>query len=201
MLDDPAGVANALEGTTLAGRPVQRAALDDDTGDALVVRCDDLDVLASWSAARDVLDQTGRWPVAVCDWGGRQGFADLSALFGAHDPSDDDPSAHALLARAEAVDPDAALAALEARDDARRWRDPDDQRRWIRYQLDATVRSHGSSPTPDDVAAALVDPGDLTLDRWLFEWEQGNEPNEAADLTDGRRGGTWGASRTGLPGR
>ncbi len=156
-------MVDALAGTILAGRQVAVEGFGLGRRPALVVPCAPDELLAAWSAARAVLDRTGRWPVVVTDWlGGGTFEAALNGAAGAASPE-------AICARAEAVDPDAALAEVEALADAERWEEWDDE---IRFELEATAATHGSSPGLADVRVALGDdPGRRTLERWLFAWE------------------------------
>ncbi len=64
---DAATLARLLASTVLADRPVL-----DIPGGRLAVRCAPDEVFAVWSAAREVLSVSGRWPVVVSSWGSEE---------------------------------------------------------------------------------------------------------------------------------
>ncbi|HEY7068910.1 MAG TPA: DUF4253 domain-containing protein [Acidimicrobiales bacterium] len=170
MIDEATGVEALLQGTALAGRPVERAAyvgpdwaprppVADDP--VLFVRCEPDEIASAWRAARSVVDRTGRWPVVTAGWA--EGRPLEAELFDRVGRVADLP---APLADDEL---DERLGARFAQRDSFRF-DHDDR---LRYELDVTARSFGSAPSLAEVGRSLgPDPGRDTLDRWLFGWEQ-----------------------------
>ena len=58
-------IATLLRGGPLTGRPVSALSVPGSDDIALAVEIDPGEVRRAWRAARSLLDQTGRWPVAV----------------------------------------------------------------------------------------------------------------------------------------
>lgn len=174
MLDDPLLVAGALAGTVLDGREVRVLSSGVAPSPVLVVDCGADEVLAAWASARQAVDRTARWPVVVTDWNGG-GSNDLFSRF-SYGSGDQSPLA--VCHRAETVDLESELAALEAAADAWRCGGWDD---WLRSQLERTAANFGRAPALDEAKLALgIDPGQCTLERWLFEWELAAEANGAS---------------------
>jgi len=152
----------------LAGRVVSAVDIGTNEPPVLVIACHPAEIVPAWKAARDVVALTGRWPVAITNWGAT-GLLD-AALFST--------GATETCAVAETVDVDAAMAELTATVDAFRWGEWDEM---VRFEVSGTTDTFSRGPGFDELTAALGDsPGLLSLDRWLFAWEQREEANGAA---------------------
>lgn len=184
-------MARVLGGTLLRDRPIQRlsyfrssefsfrSAPLTDGNHSFLISCEPEEIEAAYLAARSVVDRTGRWPVVTAGWWAGKPLAD-ELDEGRIWPLGD------LLPPLSGVE-------LEARVQAR-WVELDSYRfddHWaeLRHHLAATEERMGRSPSEAEVRAALgVDPGELTLDRWLFDWErqQAAPGHDDTDRVSGR---------------
>lgn len=156
-----------------------------DGSTALLAEIRPNEFLSAWGRARELVEETGRWPVVT--WATR--WEDLAndelfdrIAFVYSDRSSglsNDQSLPALIARAERLDLAAVLADLES-----------EQSTWHRERLNETVEEALSkvqarwekSPNESDVrsaAHAAADPV-LGIERYLLEWElaQGTPPSK-----------------------
>lgn len=122
-----------------------------------------------WLALRDLVEGTGRWPVAATGWGD---LLNRSTV----DPRDGtDRSPAGVLGRVPDLDVDALLDAEEA--DAL----PLSLEEWYEFDIEPTLRRHGHAPTLEEMRAALGDEaGELAIERWVLDWEEerGGTPAE-----------------------
>lgn len=182
MTDDVRHVEDVLLGTALGGRPVERVAFAGHTRLApppevdhdvvLFVRCEPDEIEHAWQAARSVVDETSRWPVATAGWSGepleQELFSRIRQIADLPPPLDD----HEL---------DAHLGAKLDRRDSFRF--PGHERQ-LGHELETTVRTFGSAPSLAEAQRNLgPDPGKHALDRWLFQWEQTLINGRKADVS------------------
>lgn len=173
MIGDPNELAAALEGTILGGRPVEvfDIPLHDLAAFAVAIAPDE--VVAGWTAARGLLEVSGRWPVATTSWNlGPVDPAELFSRFPFETSSQHDAAPLAVLARAEAIDIAEHIAERLA---ALREEEPVDE--WIDHEVNETYTKFGVAPSVEEVWHAIADEGlqgRVDLDRWLFGWELAN---------------------------
>jgi hypothetical protein len=193
-LDDEAELARALGDTLLRDRPIQRlfnyrssefafrSAPVEDGNYSFLVGCEPDEIEAAYLAARSAVDRTGRWPVATAGWWAGKPLAeelDEGRIWPLGD----------LLPPLSDVE-------LEARVQAR-WEELDSYRfddHWteLRHHVAMTEERVGSAPAEDQIRSALGDdPGELTLDRWLFDWEQQHEARIAEEPDRGGHRDGW----------
>lgn len=173
VIGDPNELAAVLEGTVLGGRPIEVFDIPRHDMPALAVSIASGEVVDGWTAARGLLEVSGRWPVATASW--NLGPVDPEELFSRipfETTSRHDTSPVAVLARAEAIDPAEYIAERLAvlREDQ-----PVDE--WIDHEVDETYAKFGSAPSVEQLRHAVADDGmrsRIDLDRWLFNWELAN---------------------------
>lgn len=154
MVEDVETLAELLCGTPLAGRAIDVWELEGSER-IFQVGIEESELLATWTAARSLLDQTGRWPVVANSLpDGRRNDMDSAA---------------------SESGPEALAAIREARD--RSW-PPFPLSDRLAFHLNRTRARYGSAPDPAEILAALrPDVSDVELDRWLLEWEERRYPN------------------------
>jgi hypothetical protein len=173
VIGDPNELTKALEGTVLGGRPVEVFDIPQHDMAAFAVAIAPDEVVAGWTAARGLLEVSGRWPVATASW--NLGPVDPEELFNRvpyEASSRHDAAPLAVLARAEAIDPAEHIAERVAvlRED-----EPIDD--WIDHEVGETYAKFGVAPSVEQVQHAVADEGlqgRIDLDRWLFSWELAN---------------------------
>lgn len=111
----PQQLLESLASTRFGGR--RHVVLERSGGAAVAVQIEPGEARAAWLEARALLDVTGRWPVAVTGWSpdGRESWSQQAGTFLAVEgfADRDRPSATEILAQAQSIDVDAALASLE----------------------------------------------------------------------------------------
>lgn len=173
MIGDPNELAAAFEGTVLGGRPVEVFDIPRHDMAALAVAITPDEVVAGWTAARELLEVSGRWPVATTSW--NLGPVDPEELFSRvpfEGNSRHDPAPSAVIARAEAID---AAEHIAERLAVLREDEPVDE--WIDHEVAETHAKFGVAPTVEQVRHAVADEGlksRVDLDRWFFGWELAN---------------------------
>lgn len=152
---------------------------------ALVAEIRPADHLKRWTAAREIVDQTGRWPV-VSWMPGRweqvvAGEPFDRKQFEYADRGSDiegDTSVAGLLARAEALDYGALLEAEAAQEWKKKYLDSD-----VAEAMTDVLERWGFAPPESEVRRAAIDAADprLGIERFLLEWEltQGPPPPDA----------------------
>jgi hypothetical protein len=173
VIGDPNVLAASLEGTVLGGRPVEvfDIPLHDMSAFAVAIAPDE--VVAGWTAARGLLEVSGRWPVATASWNlGPVDPAELFSRFPFEASSQHDAAPMAVVARAEAIDVAEHIAERLAvlRED-----EPVDE--WIDHEVGETYAKFGVAPSVEQVRHAIADEGlqgRVDLDHWLFGWELAN---------------------------
>jgi hypothetical protein len=182
-LDGEGEIASALGATILGGRPVQRlsnvrssersfrSAPVTDGNHSFLISCEPEEIEAAYLAARSVVGQTGRWPVATAGWSGL--------------PLADELDEGRIWPLGDLLPPlsDAELnAKVRSRWDELDAYRSDDHWSDLRHHLARTEGRTGRAPSEDEVRSALGDdPGELTLDRWLFHWEHAHAPRAVDD--------------------
>lgn len=161
----------ALADTMLGGRGVRRLAIPNGEV-ALAVDIEGSETLEAWRAGRQVVDQTGRWPVAVAAWDyGRA--VDESVFAGWYlPPGTPPPDPRELAARARSLSHDDALAFFPGNDAY--W--DEDWEPQVRWQLDQTRYHFGEAPPLEEVFALDLRPRMGELEAWLMEWEEARRP-------------------------
>lgn len=182
MLGDETAIANLLAGAGLRranvvathfGGPAALApGAHPDAERVFVIECDAADLDDVWQAAADVVDATGRWPIATASFDGEP----LStSLWGTIPPSDSlpDPLSDETLERR--------IRELVDRHDAI-WTIDEDE---LDFHLDRTAARAGSAPSAAEVRRELAAPiGDIELNVWLYRWETAHAPKPATRVPD-----------------
>jgi hypothetical protein len=165
VVDDAAALSRQLKGTPLEGRPFAPYRLWPSEERLLSVDIDPSELPDVWSAARALLDQTGRWPIAGTEDSALRAAAEVC------DGSDSSSDGGA----GRAIAGERAVAKIRARC-AEAW-GPVRVEDMLTYQLNRMRVGNGVSPTRAEVLAAL--PAEVSreeLDRWLMDWEEGQQP-------------------------
>ncbi|MHB1568386.1 MAG: DUF4253 domain-containing protein [Solirubrobacteraceae bacterium] len=161
VVSDANMLSELLLATPLGGRAVR--VLEHDAGDAtLSVGIDAEELLACWSAARGIIDQTGRWPVAALSW------SHVARLD------------QARLGRPGSGAGERALAEIRAAQfPAQPFSD------YLTFHLNATRQRCGAAPAESQIRRSLEpDAPEVALELWLMDWEDQNFPGlGAADAT------------------
>jgi hypothetical protein len=187
MIDSTETLAQLLSATPLAGRRVARLPIPESPATALAIQISPGELEPAWRTARDLLDTTGRWPLAVhCPPEGRDWQTQLAEaqffnrFFFEEAENTQDISPEGLLAAAEKADLPAFLGRIEAQ-----------QAEWNGFAeeaLDATLaltrQRCGTAPGPEEVRRALAT-GEHTqhpteprpderfrMESFLMAWEQ-----------------------------
>lgn len=122
------------------------------------------DWFATWKLLRDLVPQTGRWPLAVTDVA--TGWNQPPA------PGRRDLRPGRVMRRLPTVDVVALLDELE-RDD-----DPEPLGDWLDFQLEDTEERCGHAPTAAEVCSPLGETStEMAVERWLLAWERRNCPD------------------------
>ena len=169
---DPEHVAAALTGTALADRPIRTLPAIEGAPAALSIPVAPEEAHAAWDAARALVPLTARWPVLMDEMIEPDLFTNRwwfrYEVDGPPVPRHLRPpprvrSVDDVLAEADDLDGDQAIAAFREEDD---WRQP------IEFELEQTTGLVGSAPTPEAVEAALgPESTRLGVERLLMAWE------------------------------
>lgn len=173
MIRDPHELAAALEGTALGGRLVESLDVPEHEEAALAVAIAPDEVVAGWTAARRLLEVSGRWPVATASWNRRPIAPDeLFSRIPYEANSSHDTAPLTVLARASKIDAAQHIAAqLGALDE----HEPIEE--WIDHEVSETYSKFGKAPSIEQVRHAVAKEGMRSrtdLDQWLFSWELAN---------------------------
>lgn len=192
-VDSVSALVSALAGTPLENRPVVMLPILDTGECAYAVEIVGKEVESAWRVARGLVGETGRWPLVVMSWSGREQTGwenqlrseDLFSRFmyeQASSTTGQDVSPAAILRAADSVDVSAFLDTMAAGRD-RLWK----LEQALQYELDTTEWLCGSAPRRSEVQVARLGVRPVSthhdLDRWLLEWERTHgarpEPEDA----------------------
>jgi hypothetical protein len=164
VINDPGALAECFIGTPLAGREVISYKMAQSRDLLFGVEIEQGELLAVWSAARGLVDMTGRWPAVGGDIYPRPSL-DVSTLGMCSDPpaptGQDDWNLIGERVFGEL------RAAQEQAWPVRPLKDR------LRFQLARTSAHYGSAPEAAEILdrfASYV--RDAELERWLLEWEE-----------------------------
>jgi hypothetical protein len=192
MINEASDLADLLAGGPLASRPVYVIELPRSGERVLTapVRADVL--LEEWSAARALVPQTGRWPVAAMSWTREKMPPTLKTFW--LDPRGERPVPPSICAAARELEGSSVIEEIWAAQPWWEWMD----RERVEWQLESTRKRCGEAPERDDVLTALRDlqrehfrwsgqdgsPSETDLEHWLFRWEERKRPTPAPELVD-----------------
>lgn len=156
-----------------------------DTGEtALFVATNSKHALADWMYLRQILAQTGRWPVLVSDAGCRNW--PHASMF-SRDPFEEEPdlvdlaTPRAIVAASHTIDLDHWQ--QQCQTEFGEYRAGDSWEDQLEYMLSPLLK-RGAAPTREEIRAAMSESSGLfPLDRFLFDWsEQHLGPQSAASV-------------------
>lgn len=175
MVDDLAEITRALSGTVLGGLEVREVEVLDgpDVGFEVTIPGDDL--VPAWRAARGLVGELGRWPVAVDAYG-----EDVYSRFFYYG---DDVSPKAILERAESMTPAQALA--ERNDGSVDAYVASDWDRIVGYSVEDTARRIGAAPSVQEAKRHVPTPSYAALESFLLDWEEDRRPTLEPERTEG----------------
>lgn len=146
-------------------------------GPAIALQCPVEELVDRWHTARSLVDETGRWPLAVCCWNNPADWSTqvldqdlfMRSEYAGEPGARADVSPTALVNRSmdADMDVDAALG---------RWRatlneaQTDELADLIDYELEVTTKQFGSAPTLEAVLASKPR-GIFAAERFLLDWE------------------------------
>lgn len=160
MIDNSERLREVLAGTDFGEREITTIKLNSGALIFSVALDHAEEVLPMWSAARSVLEQTGRWPVLTPHYG---------------DPPAQDVHRRRLVSDS-AID-DARLALSEIREERERVWPSRPMIDGLEQELEKTRFYFDVAPSRDEVLAIVpADAPPAELERWLFEWERRHEP-------------------------
>lgn len=143
-------------------------------GTALLVDVSPDEMLDVWSAARDAVGLTGRWPV-LCPWHSAHDGSLFSRFYFNEGGKGADGGPAAVLARAGTIDVDARLAQMHAQfpDAAVDWIDEE-----VEQAREVTRARFGDAPAAEEIRAAVTgaERVETSINRHLFGWERAHEP-------------------------
>ena len=183
MIDSIAELRRLLADTPLADADI--AQVDAPAGETIFAIAVGADAMGAWQRLRDLLPVTGRWPVLTCLWASSEGpwaqrIDDNELMsrfyFMQEDTRRPDHRPGSILAAADGVDVDAALAAIGIDDSL-------SLEEYLECTLAHTANRFGTTPeigAPVEFLAAqrLQTPRDI--EQWLFDWEQAHCPGPLA---------------------
>jgi hypothetical protein len=193
MIDSVQSFAQHFVGTPLAGRRLFELPILETPEKAYAVEAPLGDMVELWRTARELVAQTGRWPVITTWWsnGGLSGSEarcgeDLFSRFYFEEaPNAEDVSPRALVAAADSIVPAEFIKRMEQQRDQQR-ADYADFDEHIAYELGETARRCGAAPSRDDVNEARLGGRAIgtayQLDRWLLDWEQAHGGSRDPDM-------------------
>ncbi|MCU0491029.1 MAG: DUF4253 domain-containing protein [Chloroflexaceae bacterium] len=162
------GLAQLLKTHQIEAEDLETLAIDGTTFTALALDIAPAQQFEVWQIFRNLVEQTGRYPLLVEDWiGGRTFFSTYwyEAEVSAGHIADVTPDA--VLAAVPQADMQAFLVKREAMI-------RDELAEGVDFELELTQQQFGSCPAKEEVLA-LVDQGviqsPVSLNRWLFDWE------------------------------
>ncbi len=161
MLEDPAELSSRLAGGPLGGRTVSVIEMPRAGERVLTVPARPAELLTEWTAARALLEQTGRWPVAATAWSRVPPAPTLETFW--LDPRGEKPIPPALRQAAATLTGERAIAEIRA---AQR-EDAEPLEEFLDWHLDATRKRCGAAPDPEAIAAAFADGDGRRSRRWL----------------------------------
>lgn len=168
-----AGLHRPTVAATHFGGPAALAPRAEATAERVfVIECDAANLNATWEVAADVVDATGRWPIATAGFG-HEPLA--TSLWGSIIPTGSlpDPLTDDEL--------DRRIAELVARSDDIFIVDDEE----LVFHLNKTAQRVGAAPSADEVRAALGAPiGDTALNIWLHRWETAHASGQPTPGTD-----------------
>lgn len=176
MVEDVGELRALLAGTALGGAPVRRIPVLETPETAFEFELSLDGLLDGWQAARDLLERTGRWPVAVANWGHPHWFNRFPYRRMGED--DRDLSPRAVLERAAGLDVRNALALF------RRGGAPVSAERWMRSvhaDMADSARRIGEEPPLTVIEAESMRSQPGGVGRALFEWEESRRPTTAPE--------------------
>lgn len=143
------------------------------------------DTETTWKTARTLVSRTGRWPIISTLWNAKQGFVQrvedediFSRFYFEEAPNSGDVRPASIIERSHGVDASVFAATLRADFDA--WvTDGMPANEILAYQIEQTRRVFGVAPEPSDYAAE-TSVSELSVEKWLFDWESANAPAQNA---------------------
>lgn len=180
MIETKEQLAEALKGSALDGREIVTMPILDSGEEAFVLELAPSEIETAWHGARNLLDQTGRWPVVGTSWSGGGDFKKrlldeelFSRFYFEEAPGAADVSPRSLIELSRTLDgADLLLGVAKAR------AEEEDFEEFLPYDVEVTEGAYGKAPTIEEASAGSD--GTLAgLDRWLMEWESthGLAPN------------------------
>jgi hypothetical protein len=168
MISEAGALAECFVGTALAGREVTTYEMAE-SGDLLFgVDIEQAEELAVWSAARALVDRTGRWPAVGGDIYPRPSI-DVSTVDICSDQSD------RMTTGDWGLIGEGVCAELRAAQEQAWPPSPLEDR--LHFQLSRTRAHYGSAPEPIEVLDRFArDVSNTELERWLLEWEEQQQP-------------------------
>lgn len=168
MLNSADEMRRAFRGTVLEAREVRMVRVADTGLVGFEIDVADDEICAAWRVARDLVERTGRWPLATFEHGAVVYDRGLCR-------DGQDPSPSAVIARAQD---------LRTMDDILRSRycaynESYYHAEWDRIvglAVDETERRIGRRPSASEVAAHVGPPDHVGLERFLFEVEESVRP-------------------------
>lgn len=175
MLNSADEMGNAFRGTVLEAREVRTVRVPETGLVGFEIDVADDEVHAAWRVARDLVERTGRWPLATL----HNGAAVYDRSFYA---DGQDPSPSAVIARAQD---------LRTMDDILRSRYCAYNERYYHAEwdrivglaVDETECRIGRRPSASEVAAHVGPPDHVGLERFLFEVEESVKPATEREAT------------------
>ncbi len=182
MIDNETDLRAILNKTALASAPVARINIPNTPESAFVVRIAATDPLHSWAVMRELVAQTGRWPVLFTLWGRTDTWKETVSLveevfsnrfeFGQElmrtKGRGDRPAD--ILAASITVDVESKLQEID-----RRCGEFDDLEEILPIYLEETRDRFGTAPEVGEPVSFLLSEkihSRAELQRWLFNWER-----------------------------
>jgi hypothetical protein len=165
----------ALADSALDGREVHRLSVSAGGDAVLAVAIAAGEVREAWEHGRAVVARTGRWPVAIADWGQGGGVSNWIALLR-------DPPPREVLRAAASLSLADAYARFPLEHNGRLagpW-SADDWERIVEFAREETLAREGAAPHLADLLAIDFGRRTLDLERWLLDWEEARHPTVGA---------------------
>jgi len=188
VIRDETKLREILRQTALADSPVARLNIRDPDEIAFAIDIPLAEPMQSWQLMRELVPQTGRWPVLITLWGGGNSWHEKARLIrdefsnrfaftqellkdsrSGHNPAD-------IIAASETVDVGAQLRQIEERMQSAHYEHFDLEEDLERL-LEGTRDRFGFAPDVGDPVNFLTTEkiySKASLERWLFEWERKN---------------------------
>jgi len=192
MLENASALAGMLAEGRLASRTVYVIELPRSGERVLSVPVRPACLLEEWSAARELVPRTGRWPVAATSWGGGPLPPTLETFW--IDPRGERPPPPEIRAAAREIPESRAIDEIWDEQPTFDWLSTS----WLEWELRDTRARCGSAPDLESVTEALNDRG-RERHRWshadgrptindlewlLFQWEEQRAPASAPQRAD-----------------